>query len=387
MVAKVNRLRELDFLRGIAIILVLLRHQKLSYLTNMGWIGVDLFFVLSGFLVSGLLFREYQKYGNMKPTNFLIRRGFKIYPIYYLFYVVYLIPILYEGTFKLAPFLCDMVFLQNYYTGFGYAYGASWSLAVEEHFYFGLALVLWFLTSRNLVKLHVEHGHSKLSGMEKGIIAIMITCLLMRFATNIYIRDWHVGHWYVWKNRIFAMTHLRIDSLLTGVLISYLFYFRHDYLKNVFIKHRKYAIFISLALISFTPFVSEIAFFTTTIGFTLLYIAFGIVLLYIVMDADINLRLNKLFGRRTVDFISKIGFCSYSIYIIHMFVNYLLELLPLAHYADVSGIPVGLIEFPLSFAFSVLCGKLMTDYIERFFLAYRDRHFPTRSKVDIKELR
>ena len=59
-----NRLRELDFLRGIAIILVLLRHQHLfEFTTKMGWIGVDLFFVLSGFLVSGLLFKEYIKYG------------------------------------------------------------------------------------------------------------------------------------------------------------------------------------------------------------------------------------------------------------------------------------------------------------------------------------
>ena len=61
----VNRLRELDFLRGIAIILVLFRHQVLfDFLETMGWIGVDLFFVLSGFLVSGLLFKEYQKFIN-----------------------------------------------------------------------------------------------------------------------------------------------------------------------------------------------------------------------------------------------------------------------------------------------------------------------------------
>ena len=63
------RLRELDFLRGIAILLVICRHKEVvHFLKQMGWIGVDLFFVLSGFLVSGLLFREYQKFGNIRPN-------------------------------------------------------------------------------------------------------------------------------------------------------------------------------------------------------------------------------------------------------------------------------------------------------------------------------
>jgi peptidoglycan/LPS O-acetylase OafA/YrhL len=71
-----KRLREIDFLRGVAIILVLLRHKFLFPFTkNMGWIGVDLFFVISGFLVSGLLFKEYQKSGSIQPKRFLIRRG------------------------------------------------------------------------------------------------------------------------------------------------------------------------------------------------------------------------------------------------------------------------------------------------------------------------
>jgi len=82
IIVKSNRLRELDFLRGVAILLVLFRHQLLfSFLKTMGWIGVDLFFVLSGFLISGLLFKEFQKFGAINPKLFLIRRGFKIYHI------------------------------------------------------------------------------------------------------------------------------------------------------------------------------------------------------------------------------------------------------------------------------------------------------------------
>ncbi len=59
------RLRQIDFLRGIAIILVLFRHMEFTPVTHLiGWSGVDLFFVLSGFLVSGLLFEQYAKEKN-----------------------------------------------------------------------------------------------------------------------------------------------------------------------------------------------------------------------------------------------------------------------------------------------------------------------------------
>ena len=78
------RLQEIDFLRGLAILIVLFRHHWLTSFTfNFGWAGVDLFFVLSGFLVSGLLFSEYKKFGDLKPFRFLVRRGFKIYPMFF----------------------------------------------------------------------------------------------------------------------------------------------------------------------------------------------------------------------------------------------------------------------------------------------------------------
>src|SRR5262245_19628234 len=96
--SKPHRLRELDILRGVAILLVLGRHvidipdtvpplvRRLFFVwRQIGWIGVDLFFVLSGFLVSGLLFGEYRLTGRIRLGRFLIRRGLKIYPSFYFF--------------------------------------------------------------------------------------------------------------------------------------------------------------------------------------------------------------------------------------------------------------------------------------------------------------
>jgi len=180
-----NRLRELDFLRGIAIILVIFRHQLLfDFLKTMGWIGVDLFFVLSGFLVSGLLFKEYQKFGSINAKLFLIRRGFKIYPIYYLTLIGYILPRILLHKLDLTKVFYDLIFIQNYALGWGYLYTASWSLAVEEHFYFGLALLLWLIFNKKAFSF--DTNPNGFSNFEKLLCFIFVTILGLRFASNYY---------------------------------------------------------------------------------------------------------------------------------------------------------------------------------------------------------
>ena len=87
---KKKRMIELDVLRGVAILLVLFHHRVLpgrgtgimkipaTMLERFGWTGVDLFFVLSGFLVGGLLFNELRTKGEIDLRRFIVRRGFKI---------------------------------------------------------------------------------------------------------------------------------------------------------------------------------------------------------------------------------------------------------------------------------------------------------------------
>ena len=74
-------------------------HNLTSVWLRGGWIGVDIFFVLSGFLVSGLLFNEQQRTGLVRVKNFLIRRGFKIYPsFYFLILISALCPLAHHGS-------------------------------------------------------------------------------------------------------------------------------------------------------------------------------------------------------------------------------------------------------------------------------------------------
>ena len=103
-----TRMIGLDLLRLLAIFMVMGRHSELcpadtplksawdSWHRN-GWVGVELFFVLSGFLVSGLLFAEYKKHGDISVKRFYVRRGLKIYPaFYFLIAFAYLFQLLVE---------------------------------------------------------------------------------------------------------------------------------------------------------------------------------------------------------------------------------------------------------------------------------------------------
>src|ERR1043165_9002825 len=84
-----SRNQSLDVLRGVAVLLVIGCHLHYYRLwAKGGWCGVDLFFVLSGFLVSGLLFQEYKNTGTIQFRRFILRRGMKIWPAFYVFLFV-----------------------------------------------------------------------------------------------------------------------------------------------------------------------------------------------------------------------------------------------------------------------------------------------------------
>jgi peptidoglycan/LPS O-acetylase OafA/YrhL len=367
-----GRLRELDFLRGLAIILVLLRHSNLfTYTSTMGWIGVDLFFVLSGFLVSGLLFQEYIKYGDIKPWRFLIRRGFKIYPIYFLTYPIYLF--LNKASHSFNGILSDLTFTQNYICGYGYSYPASWSLAVEEHFYLCLTILIWLGIKYN--KANFQYKNNFVIGSSQFQIIVfffIILSIALRLFSNIYFPYQFI------KN--FTMTHLRIDSLLTGVLISFLYHFKLDYLKKFFYAKKIFLIIICILGLSWTPFIEPThSFFVKTLGFTFLYISFGIILVFFLLTKNINQKLNNVFSEKVVNIISEIGLCSYSIYIIHTAVNWV-NAGSIRHYRLYNN---HYINFLLTTTISVLIGMLMTYYIEKKFLSLRNKLYPSRSKFNI----
>ena len=161
-----------------------------------GWMGVDLFFVLSGFLISSLLFREAQSFGKIDVKRFLIRRGFKIYPGFW--FLLGLTLIAYKLDSKPIPLdkvMAELLFIQNYFTGI---YIHTWSLAIEEHFYFAIACLLFLFTRLKTA------NEDPFQWIPVIFIVLAITCLSLRFFSS------YLPIHYNWH---FAGTHARIDSV------------------------------------------------------------------------------------------------------------------------------------------------------------------------------
>ncbi len=121
-----KRIFELDVLRGVAILLVMGVHVPAGsiqaattsgypFWTRSGWMGVDLFFVLSGFLISNLLFSEYRASGTIRLPRFFFRRALKLYPSFYLMLAVTLAGAAILGVgFSTRQVIGELILNQNY---------------------------------------------------------------------------------------------------------------------------------------------------------------------------------------------------------------------------------------------------------------------------------
>jgi peptidoglycan/LPS O-acetylase OafA/YrhL len=211
----------LDGLRSIAILLVVSGHlshdfavtygatiySRLPFVAN-GWIGVDLFFVLSGFFIGGQLWKEQMRRGTVDVGRFMLRRGFRIWPLYYFFFVVVLSIGLILGTAPKTYGWSDLVFLTNY-VNHGIVEG-SWSLCTEEQFYIVAPLAI-YLFARHLRA--VERCRPLLW---------TLLCLVPLLRAVIWIHG--TGHFFSHDGQLFSpiyyhsITHC--DGLIIGLIIA-----------------------------------------------------------------------------------------------------------------------------------------------------------------------
>jgi len=365
------RLKQLDILRAVAVLLVLGRHMPMPPeegwgwlravmvpLQRCGWIGVDLFFVLSGFLIAGLLFREHQQYGQISLKRFYIRRGFKIYPP---FYVLLLATVFFRPLTggKLWPRAAavESVFLQNYSYGL---WGHTWSLAVEEHFYIALPILLVVLLRRTR-----PGGGDPFRSLAKVCVAVGTALLCIRFANALWRPYTHRTHLFP--------THLRIDSLMFGVLLSYFYHAQPMRLYGYVQRRVKWILAGSLMCIIPSLLLNTEHVFMHTIGLTLLYLGFGGILLVTLYAKPSRWGVLRKAGSA----LAFMGCYSYSIYLWHIPIRawgvYAIE-----HLLKIS------MSYPMEFCFYVIGGVsggiVLAKVVEIPFLAMRDRLFPSRSR-------
>ena len=363
-----QRLRSLDALRAVAVGLVLFHHWDeplpagwpaglegtVRAVREAGWIGVDLFFVLSGFLVAGLLFREWRERGaeGLRVGRFLVRRGFKIYPQFYVFLlVVVLLPLMRGKVVEWPRVLAETFFVQNYFPRYQIH---TWSLAVEEHFYLLLPLYLLWLARRSKAGDHAEPV-----AVPRHFLLLALGVLAVRVVTSRAV-PFSELHAYA--------THLRIDSLGFGVLLAYAAHFRPTALAEA---TRRWAgwVLVGAAGGLLPAFVlAERHPFMHTLGFTGLYLGFGGVLLV------------TLYGPWRgpgwlVGAMAWVGASSYGIYLWHMVARTygLMALETVWHRPLPYG--AGLLAYVV---ISVLLGWATGRLIERPALALRERLFPAR---------
>jgi peptidoglycan/LPS O-acetylase OafA/YrhL len=218
----------LDGIRGIAILCVLLFHLNsilrsethLTAILSVGWVGVDLFFVLSGFLITRILIatREDGRY----YSRFYIRRGLRIWPLYFayiliMYFGLHLIShigavqrfsetsqFLRENPLQLSrPLILYLLLIQNLF-GFHDMLGATWSLCIEEHFY-----LIWPFLVRKL----------SLASLKKTLWAAFALSPLLRIGYFFFASSRHIpfGAFY---NTIYHSTPFHLDSIIAGSLLG-----------------------------------------------------------------------------------------------------------------------------------------------------------------------
>ncbi len=341
------RIKGLDFVRGLAIILVLFRHADMGNnpLYHFGWLGVDLFFVLSGFLVSGLLFKEYLRTGKTRIKRFLIRRGFKIYPPFYFFMLFALSFYWFEtnSIYHYKNILSELFYVQSY---FPRIWIHTWSLAVEEHFYLLLALFIWISLKYRFLK------------SKSTVISFLIGLIVLSF----FLR-WQVSFPHRNDDMFgFVQTHLRADGILVGVLISYLYYFTR--FKDFFFKYNKPFFMLAIALVLPAFYFKAGGFFMNTFGLTLVNLGFGIFTL-----TSINPHLNTVAKpNKAIVFLTGImaliGVHSYSIYLWHLSIK---------HYIGLVVEPTSALAIVSYFILTIVVGIGLSLLIEKPILQLRDK--------------
>ena len=317
------RIPELDGLRGLAILMVVLFHyveqqgqvaspsvSLIQRVVIMGWSGVDLFFVLSGFLIGSILLDARNSPVYFK--TFYIRRFLRIIPIYYLWVVAYILLVLLTGAFLRTHSNSGMIaglnikvygyflFLQNIimspFGGIAGAwFGHLWSLAVEEQFYLCSPVVLKILSPRSL---------------NAFLVSVIVGAPLLRIL---------MIHVHVNSQLMTVLMPCRADSLAVGMLAALLWGradFRSRWAANTKSVYTALVVLLigMAALWKWSPQTETLG--METFGFTWMAFFYVTVLLVAIsMPSSLVARWAR------TNWLGKLGRISYCIYIVHIVVN------------------------------------------------------------------
>jgi peptidoglycan/LPS O-acetylase OafA/YrhL len=353
--SKSNRIPSLDGIRGLAIGLVLfwhgfyaplnsLRHHpfasRLISLARLSWSGVDLFFVLSGFLIGGILLDT--AYSKRYFAPFYVRRAHRILPLYALVMAfVFLVPLVlrnspYSRLANSIPLPYYLGFLQNFWMAKNASFGSNllgvtWSLAVEEQFYLTLPLTIRYIS------------RSRLGWVVGGMIAgAPVLRLLVRPFSG------------------YVLMPCRMDALGWGLAAALIT--RDLKLWEVVCRRRKWVYLalggtllgvIGLLLSGFRPFTKSL--------FGLEYSLLSLLYFLLLLSTLLNGRLEAVFSMRPL---RHLGIIAYGLYLLHRPCLFAVQALAIHFYPG----PSGWAKLGISFSGLVLTTLLATmswEYMEK----------------------
>lgn len=304
-------LPSIDSLRAIAVLSVIIYHCNSAYLPG-GFMGVDLFFVLSGYLISSLIIKEYKETNDLNLFNFYVRRARRLLPAVYLMITVVLIIMVLFNKNLLNKSYLDAIFgyiyssnwwnifhKVDYFDSFGSLspFKHLWSLAIEEQFYMFFPFIIFILIKSKF--------KDKIFHYLKYCVLFLI---LLSFITHIYLFD--INN----INRVYYGTDTRIFELLVGVLGS-IFYPIENFSKRVNkktnITYSFVSVFSILLFIMLMNYVSEYSKFLYYGGFLLFSFLF---LIIIITTGQQTTFISKAMSFKPLVYIGKI---SYSLYLWH----------------------------------------------------------------------
>jgi len=312
---KSKYLPSIDSLRALAVLAVIIYHVDVNYLPG-GFLGVDLFFVLSGYLISSLIIKEYRKTGSLNLYNFYIRRARRLLPAVYFMITVGLVVMVLFNEVLLRKSHLDAIFGYIYSSNWWYifhkldyfdSFGAQspfkhlWSLAIEEQFYMIFPL-LFLLVNR---KKKSKDGTYKLN---KNFLYVILGLILVSLIAHILLFD--INN----ISRIYFGTDTRAFSLLVGVVGAILYPMERLHAKVTLQQNMVYSVvsLVSIAtLITVMIYTSEYNTWLYRGGFLLVAI---LGLIVIISSGKQHTLMSRLLSFKPVVFIGKI---SYSLYLWH----------------------------------------------------------------------
>jgi len=342
----------LDVLRAAAIVLVVVYHvmemspvelPRVRAITHWGAYGVDVFFVLSGWLIGGLYWRERRRFGNVRLSLFLPRRWIRTIPPYLVaLFMSWLAVRVYRNE---AFDFRYLIFIQNYFRKIPF-FEVSWSLCVEEHFYLFLPLLLWVWTRLGL--------------WTHGLFALLVvTSPVCRLITaRLGLTD-DFG-------RALAATHLRMDGLILGFWMAFFPSMAPAYWQRLRVA-AQWLLLPACAALACLPLLSSTQMYIA--GLAVLAVALTVILVFITGRQP-----NWFAGSLLIKWVA---LTSYSVYLTHaLAIHFSLLILDRLRAKSLAQ------YIPLTCCVIAVAGVVFYFAVEWISLRLRDRLAPRRNRDD-----